>query len=339
MLLSLSGRAFDLEGQSFLRAVKAGAVGRQQSKLENTLVCSNGSRWMSTTTTDQPERRSTAGRTVAAAREIAPRRAKFTLGSDTPRYWLSGDPYVSHVLNALSLTFPEGERLFIVSVRDLAERLQDPLLARQVRGFLAQESLHRRVHAAFNEWLRALGVDVDRYYAEIAALLQIDQPEGARDEEFWTRRRAQLAVTCALEHFTAVLAELWLTRDDLRLGAHPDVRPLWTWHSIEELDHKSVAFDVYQATGGSYALRVLIMASVTVGFLWKVSSIHTRLMRDDGQRDPRTWLRGLWRCWGPRGYFSTLLPAYLRYFRPDFHPWQHDDSALVRRFERELTER
>jgi predicted metal-dependent hydrolase len=271
-----------------------------------------------------------AARASAAIRIITPRRAKFALGAHTPRYWLDDDPYMTHLMNAFSLTFPEGERLFIVAVRALAARVTDAGLLGQVRGFLAQEALHRREHDAFNDWLRTLGVDVDRYYAEIVELLQVD----AVPRE---RAHAALAVTCALEHFTAILAQLWLTRADLRERADRDVRALWTWHALEELDHKAVAFDVYQATRGSYGLRVMTMLGVTFGFLAKVGSIHMRLMRADGQRDPRVWLRGIWRCWGPSGYFSSLLPAYLRYFRPGFHPWQEDDAWLVSEFERELS--
>jgi uncharacterized protein len=270
-----------------------------------------------------------SARALAATRSIAPRRLKFALSPDTPGFWFDGDPFMTHVMNALSLTFPEGERLFIVAVRAFAEQVRDPVLQRQVRGFLAQESLHRREHTAFNDWLRSLGVDVEGYYREIAELLQVDAAGAARD-------RAALAVTCALEHFTAIMAEQWLTRADLRLRAQPEVRALWTWHALEELDHKAVAFDVYEASGGSYTLRVLVMLGVTYGLLRKVSSLHARLMLADRQHDARVWLRGFWRCWGPRGYFTSLVPAYLRYFDPSFHPWQQDDAALVRKFEREL---
>jgi predicted metal-dependent hydrolase len=269
-----------------------------------------------------------APRELAAARVIAPRPARFGVPAGTPRYWFDGNAYMTHVMNALSLTFPEGERYFIASVRAVSAKVTEPALQRQVRGFSAQEGMHRREHASFNEWLRAQGLDVDRYYDEVARLLRVDEP---RERELF-----RLAVTCALEHFTAILGEQWLTRDDIRGSAHPNVRPLWTWHALEELDHKSVAFDVYQAVGGPYSLRVSVMLGVSVTFLWKVGSIHARLMRADRQLDPRAWLAGIWRCWRPRGYFSTLLPAYLRYFKRGFHPWERDDSALVSHFEREL---
>jgi uncharacterized protein len=265
------------------------------------------------------------------AREIVPRPMNFAFSKATPHFWMDGDPFTTHLMNALSLTFPDGERFFVAAVRDLREHARTPELQQQVRGFLAQESLHRREHDSFNRLLRAQGVDVDRFYAEVAALL-------ARPEQNGTPL-LRLAITCALEHFTAIMAEMWLTRD-LRLEAHESVRDLWSWHAIEELDHKAVAFDVYVAAGGSYALRVTTMVAVSFAFFAKASELQARLMKHDGQAgNLRSWLRGAWKFWGPRGYFSRLVPAYLRYFDPNFHPWQQDDSQLIARFERELAAR
>jgi predicted metal-dependent hydrolase len=264
-----------------------------------------------------------------AAREIAPRAIKFDFDAETPRHWLDGDPYLTNVMNALSLTFPEGERFFVAAVRHFRDRATDPTLERQVRGFLAQESLHRREHETLNAWLREQGFAVDKYYAEVVEMLA--------ERGTLATPMVRLAVTCALEHFTAIMAELWLTRDDLRAQAHPSVRSLWTWHALEELDHKAVAFDVYKAADGGYTLRAAVMLFTSIQFVAKVASLHARLMKEDGElTNVKSWLRGIWRCWGPRGYFSSLIPAYLQYYRPSFHPWDKDDSALVTRFEREL---
>ena len=112
---------------------------------------------------------------------------------------------------------------------------------------------------------------------------------------------------------------------------------LWYWHALEELDHKAVAFDVYEAAGGGYVLRVFAMAMASVFFLAKVSEMQVRLMKRDGELgNVQSWARGLWKFWGPRGHFTRLIPAYLRYYHPRFHPWQQDDSALIARYEREL---
>jgi len=262
-------------------------------------------------------------------REINPRPIVFEFPRDTPRYWMGGDPFQTTLFNALSLTFPDGERFFVASVRAMRDHVQDPHLERQVRGFMAQEALHRREHASLNRWLESQGVPVATFYSEVARILS--RPERRAPPE------VQLAVTCALEHFTAILAELWLTTPELREQAAPGIRQLWTWHALEELDHKAVAFDVYRAAEGSYLTRVVVMSSTTVVFLAKVAQMHVRLMAREKQLlNLRSWLNGARRLWGPRGHFIRLVPAYLRYYRPSFHPWDQDDRPLVARFSREL---
>jgi hypothetical protein len=264
-----------------------------------------------------------------AAHEIKPRPMEFEFSPTMPYEWVEGDPFTTQLMNALSLTFPEGERFFVASVRAMREAVRDPVLAEQVRGFLAQEGHHRREHHAFNEWLRTQGVDVDGFYAEITRLL--DRP-GRRGT-----RLSRLAATCALEHFTAIMAHMLLSDPKLSESAHPAARALWMWHAIEELEHKSVAFDVYRANGGTYPLRVFVMLGVTFGFITQVGSMHVRLLRRSGHLgDVPMLLRGLVLYWGPGGRFARLIPAYLRYFSPRFHPSETDESALMARYEREL---
>jgi predicted metal-dependent hydrolase len=144
-------------------------------------------------------------------------------------------------------------------------------------------------------------------------------------------------VTCALEHFTAILAKLLLTDASLRERFHPSMLPLWYWHAIEELDHKAVAFDVYQAAGGGYERRALAMVAATVGLISTALIIQWHLLGADKQRNNvRAYLRGFYRYLGPKGHLISVLPSYLRYYRRDFHPWQDDDRELIARAEREL---
>lgn len=268
--------------------------------------------------------------TKARSRTITPRDIALTIPGDTPRYWMGGDPYSTHLMNTLSLVFPPGERFFMDAVRAFRAQLKDPQLIAQVRGFLGQEALHSREHQVFNRWLSRFGIDTERVDRLISDNI--------------ARRRAartpidDLAVTCALEHFTAIMAQSWLEDAEMREMAAGPLRELWTWHAIEELDHKSVAFDVYHEVGGDYERRRRWMLRISIGFILGVSFSHLQFMARDGQlKRPLYLARRWWRYWGPRGHFTRLIPAYLRYFRRDFHPWQEDHSALIARFERELT--
>jgi predicted metal-dependent hydrolase len=268
----------------------------------------------------------TAHPTAPAAKlDITPRHMDFDFPADTPKYWLAGDPWSTHLLNALSLTFPAGEKSFIESVRKVRDRITDPALQAEVRAFVAQEALHTKEHESFNEWLRGQGVPVDSIYHQIST--HIAQHRGSLTEE------QNLAVTCALEHFTAIMANAFLTSPELLDEMHENVRWLWIWHAIEETEHKAVAFDVYKAIGGRYLPRMIAMAIITVNFIRLNSRYQRELVRTDGQLGNLASLaRHLWMFWGPRGHFTRIIPQYLAYFRPGFHPWQHDNRAAVARW-------
>jgi uncharacterized protein len=266
---------------------------------------------------------------LARSRTIAPRNLELEIPEEMPRYWLGGDAYATHLMHAFSLMFPAGERFFMDAVRAYRNELSDPQLLAQVRGFLAQEALHSREHRTMNSWLSRFGIDPEAYEAVVAD--DIEQRRARRTP------MDDLAVTCALEHFTAIMADLWLNEPALRTQAAEPLRTLWTWHALEELDHKSVAFDVYRAVGGEHARRVRWMLRITVSFILGVGLFQYDLLRRDGKlREPLSLARGFWKYWGPRGYFTRLIPSYLRYYKRDFHPWDDDHSALITRFEREL---
>lgn len=246
------------------------------------------------------------------------------------RDWCNGDPFQTTFLNALSLLFPEGERFFVESVKQHRDAVTTPELAAAVKGFIGQEAMHGKEHRAFNELLVAHG------FAEAPRIEQ-------RLRGFLSRVRrvlspkSQLAATCALEHFTAMLAEQLLSDERMRDELDPAVRGLWLWHALEESEHKAVAFDVYVAAGGGYARRVAIMLLTTAVFFAVQMLVHARLMATRKILfRPWTWVRGLGRMVVSPGYFTQLVPAYLAYFRPRFHPDDRDTGALLTAWERQL---
>jgi predicted metal-dependent hydrolase len=259
---------------------------------------------------------------------ILPRPLRLALDGSTPRYWLGGDGVSTQLFNALSIVFPRGEKMFVEAVRAHKDAVSDPDLKQAVRDFIGQEVNHSRAHVAFNDWLASLGLPIAELDAEIEARMK-------QNEALSPARR--LAATCALEHFTAILAAALLAHPELFASMHEDVRPLWLWHAIEEIEHKSVAFDVYEASGGTYRMRVSMMAIVTITFLSRVARRHRRLLREEGLFTGRAArARSAWRFFGPGGYLSGALPSYLAYYRPGFHPSQIDDAALLEAGKRAL---
>jgi predicted metal-dependent hydrolase len=254
--------------------------------------------------------------------DISVRHMGFEVPKDMPRYWVSNDPFETHLFNALSLTFPLGEKQFVESVRAFADSITDPELKDDVRAFIGQEMQHSKEHETFNAWIESQGLPAEYIYDYIKHRIQKTNAEAPP--------KVLLAVTCALEHFTAIMADVILEDPDFFSSVDERARMLWLWHAIEEAEHKSVAYDVYQHIGGSYRTRVLTMAFVTTQFIWNQAHFHRTLMRADGQMlNVSSWLRGMTRYWGPRGKFTKLIPAYLEYYRRDFHPWQRDNRDVI----------
>ncbi len=263
--------------------------------------------------------------------EIPRRDVDLTFDPTTiPRDWAGGDPFMTTFLGALSLLFPEGEAFFVKSVKQHRHAVTDPELATEVAGFIGQEAMHGKEHRAFNELLLAHGhTEAPRIEARLQRFLKLVKRV--------LPPKSQLAVTCALEHFTAMLAEQLLRRPELRDELDPRVRALWIWHALEEVEHKAVAFDVYRTAGGGYLRRVAIMILTTIVFFAVQSIVHVRLMaRRRILHKPWTWARGLTRMYLWPAFFVRLVPAYLSYFRPSFHPGDRDCASLLDRWRDEL---
>jgi uncharacterized protein len=241
-----------------------------------------------------------------------------------PRYWLADNPIATHLANGVNLLFPSGERFFIRSVRHFADRIEDPELREQVRGFYAQEARHGAAHMHQFDVLRAQGYNLDgflRWHDRIA--WQWIEPRVS--PEF------RLAVTAALEHYTAIMAEGAFVHGSLDF-AHPQMQQLLKWHAAEEIEHKAVAFDVLKHVAPSYSLRMGAMALATVGMaaFW-VSATATLLLQD--QRNGRPVKLTQAKDFQKKNKRSIVRDVFFRgikaYIRRDFHPNDHDNYALA----------
>jgi len=254
---------------------------------------------------------------------IPPRRLSFDFSpAYVPRYYIDSNPFKTTFVTALSALFPEGEFFFVESVRHYRAQITDPTLKAQVSGFIGQEALHSQAHKAFNDAATMQGFPVetlDRVLGRGLGFLRRILPA-----------KVQLAVTACLEHYTAVFTEMLLRDEAVHNTFAPEIRHLYLWHSVEENEHKTVAFDVYQTVGGGYLLRALTMIPTTLIFFAVIFSFQTYLLAKDGEllKLGRN-LSGLNYIFGRHGVLTRLLPQYLDWFRPSFHPSHHDTDALL----------
>jgi predicted metal-dependent hydrolase len=244
--------------------------------------------------------------------------------ADVPRHFAAGGDLIgSHLAAALSAVFPDGEDFFVRSVRRFRDEITDPALKRQVAGFIGQEAVHGREHRAFNDRLDELGYPTKRIERIVKWSLEI--------RERLLSDTSNLALTAALEHFTATLAELVLRSEDTRARfGHQAVLDLFVWHALEESEHKAVAFDVYKAVGGSERMRVFTMNVLCVFFLsFMTLSITASLLGDRATYRPGR-LRRSWRLLRQSPLMTMAVWRQLRdYNRPDFHPDDSDTTELV----------
>lgn len=252
----------------------------------------------------------------------------------TPNRWWAGEPFGTAWHNALSATFPRGEAYFIESVKAHRDGAS-PKLEAEIRAFVRQEINHTREHVAFNKLAENHGYDIKAIDKRVEELLAM------------TKNRpviVNLAATMALEHYTAMMAHEFLVNPQHFSGADPEVRAMWQWHAIEEIEHKGVAFDTYMHATRNWTpwrrwkLRSLMMLIVSFNFFKNRWEDTMNLLAQDG-------ITGWKARWGLFKYLTVtpgvvrrIFPAWLAYFKPGFHPWDHDDRALIRKYEGEFSD-
>lgn len=245
------------------------------------------------------------------------------------RHYFANSPIMSHLLTALSSTFPIGEQFFVHSVRNVRDKVKDENLQAQIAAFIGQEAMHSKAHAEFNAAWRSEDYNLDRFQAWLA-----------RKDDYVKNLhpKIQLAITCAFEHFTALLGGYILRHPEVLATLDEDAAKLWVWHAIEEIEHRAVAFDVYQAVYGDDKIRRMIMRSVTTGFASLTLYSATRLFLQDKKKSLPKVGGNIFGFYLLGKMFLQLAPEYLAYFKTDFHPSEIDYTKLIRYWKQRLAE-
>ena len=255
--------------------------------------------------------------------DLTIRRLMIDLGSGFPRHWHGGDAFRTALFNALSMSFPVGEQFFIDSVKAGAAALPDTerdRYASDLAGFVGQEATHRHIHGLFNAQLERQG------YTNTWG------PRAERRSAFvkTLHPRHQVAVTAAYEHYTAILADWLLSTQNDMTDVDERLRTMWLWHSVEESEHKSVAFDIYQALGGSPKWRIRWFLRITMFFISDLIRQTVRnLAHDKALFKFSTWRSGIKFLFGKGSMVRSMVQPIRQYFRADFHPTQIDSTRLT----------
>jgi predicted metal-dependent hydrolase len=280
--------------------------------------------------------------THETATDHYPKARRIRFAFDAPealddRYAVNGNIVFSHLAATLSLAFPPGEDGFVRSVHRFSEEITDPDLKKRVAGFIGQEVVHGREHGRLNERLvREFG------YANTPAVvfgwverledIVIDRRRGTIPKNI---RKLPLAWTALAEHLTAFIGARILTSGEIQtMLKDSEQRHLMNWHALEELEHKSVAFDVYRSVGGSEILRIGTMWIAIISILPVLSTATIwSIFRTDpyARSQPLRLIREAWEvARGP--VFRGGLREMVRYTRLGFHPDDIDTSELCEKW-------
>ncbi|MEZ5145473.1 MAG: metal-dependent hydrolase, partial [Acidimicrobiales bacterium] len=242
--------------------------------------------------------------------DIVVRKVRFEFPDDLGEVFAGDEPDEDLFRVAFSLTLPHLEPYLIRVYRGVLDHLRDPELLADVQAFIGQEAQHHRNHRRANDMVKAqLGPDA-------AARLTAVEDELEADYQRFTARgsaRANLVYAEGFEAMTCAWAVSSFERAAAPGGAPTRYGPwqqLWAWHAAEEIEHRTVAFRVYEELVGSYSYRV-------AGSLW--AQAHFLRYTDRLERIICE-ARGLpFRTHVPRA-ISGGPRRWLRTFRPDYDP-------------------
>ncbi|MFI1917450.1 metal-dependent hydrolase [Nocardia sp. NPDC020380] len=264
------------------------------------------------------------------------RRMRFRFGQPEPMQhrFVQDDIPLTHLIAVLSGAFPPGEESFIRSVRKFSDEITDPVLKKRVAGFIGQEAVHGQQHRVLNDMLIDNGFPIVRIFTFDRDALR---ERGLVALENAVPRQVHLAVTAAAEHYTATLAKRVLGTQEIQdIPGDPEVLNLLNWHAFEELEHKSVAFDVFRDRGGAEVVRIGVMAGMYVFTIPVVSlGVLASILSDPSSWRPFKVVRQTIRLYrGPivKGLLKEMRP----YLRPGFHPDDIDTTALLEAWRQEL---
>lgn len=275
---------------------------------------------------------------------LIPRQVSFDW-AHSPLQWIPQDPFASHCVNHFSFTLVRGEYFFCRMFNKALPLINDDKLREDVKTFIRQEAIHAQAHkTSIEQYISRYGVDTQAQYARVMALFDrvlADQPMGVKLpralQQQWLYLR--ICLVAAAEHYTCALGQYVLTESHWEArGADPAVSDLFTWHCAEEVEHRTVAFDLYQHLSGSYAMRVAVMAITMPIFTYLMAAGAAQLIQADPNmptHQRKMSQIGFWSAWfksGKNKYVPDPLwfvTTSFRFFKPSYHPYHEGSTELA----------
>lgn len=227
-------------------------------------------------------------------------------------HWKKTSPEFSQIVNAGSLAMPFLEPYLIRSMIVAKSKISDPALLAEIEDYIGQEARHYQQHRRFNELLKAHGYTC---IEGLEAQLKSDYTGFSKNRSL----KFNLAYAEGFEAMALAIGHMLIERrEELFGGADPAVSSLLLWHFVEEIEHKRVAFDVYQHLYGGTAYRIFGLLYATGHIFAYTGRAYRALLREDG-----LWpgMKTKWAMWRQLGkIFWWITPKMARALMPGYNP-------------------
>lgn len=236
--------------------------------------------------------------------------------------WADGNTFLTHWLNAYTMTIPGGEAMIVQTIEEFMDQIDDPALKKTAQGLIGQELSHSRGHKQFIEVLERQGFST-RFYSGITNFLSY------RILEPTSTPLQRLAFIVGVERINELFAEITLESGKLR-SAPPKIRALYEWHLAEEIEHKSVVFDVYHKISGSrFWLGYGIIMSYLVNMGYLALACASFLWQDRALFRWKTWAQAWRYFFREERFLPRMTSGCWAALKKGFHPSATDNRELA----------
>jgi predicted metal-dependent hydrolase len=223
--------------------------------------------------------------------------------------WLANDILQSYLSTGISLYVAYLEPFLVKSMRRVLDQITDDALRENVDRFSRQEAQHYMQHERFNTAI--LGQDypgLEERFERVKA-----------DFERFLSTKSDKWCVGFVEGFEALTTQLALQSLRELRREHPKTDPrfaaLFEWHMTEEIEHRNVAYDIYDHLYGDYFYRAKmcwIAQAHILRFITDCMKIMTRVdaaRHGDSYRVTPVQRSMVWMVMAPK-MLKTMTPWY-----------------------------
>jgi predicted metal-dependent hydrolase len=230
--------------------------------------------------------------------------------------------YISHLFNAFTLIAPITEGMLIRAIRLSQPMLEGSGLETDAKAFIGQEAIHTREHRALNRRLSELGLNVE----EVVSVIE-QEVKNIGDS---MSLQENLAVVVTGEHAIYSIARALLMSKYPQCQQQQQVKNLFIWHAVEEMEHQSVCDDIYKYLYGKgikhrlfYYLTFFTAGSLLVRTMNKLMKTLLEQSREPRKGEMKEFLVWLFRN---RAMGPIALKELVGFCSPTFMHWKRSDE-------------